>query len=181
MTIGSRSLLFGAHQIALHPYYVARAWRVLYGRWPRRAEWLAILTHDWGYWGSPDMDGETGTQHPGRMARWWRGRGRADVAALIEGHSRHYAQLVGAPLSLLYAADKLSVSLMPAWLYLLLARMSGELSEYMRRCAPGQRYAGQSAASPRLWHLDMSARCTLLAVQAAAPERRLIVRRVGNA
>ncbi len=167
MRIGTKSLLFGVHQALLHPYYVAKAWRILYGRWPSRAEWLAIVTHDWGYWGSPDMDGEAGTQHPARMVAWWRKHGREDVAREIEGHSRHYARLARVELSKLYAADKLSIALIPSWLYLLLARLSGELDEYMGRCGEGERYdAIQRQLSPRLWLLSVQAKCTEMAITA---------------
>ena len=44
MNIGTKSLLYGAHQFALHPFFVALAWRRLYGRWPRDPRiWLAFL------------------------------------------------------------------------------------------------------------------------------------------
>jgi len=35
LPIGPRALLVGAHQFALHPLFVALAWRRLHGSWPR--------------------------------------------------------------------------------------------------------------------------------------------------
>jgi hypothetical protein len=94
--IGTRSLLFGAHQVFLHPLFVALAWRRLYGSWPRRLPiWVAFVIHDWGYWGLPNLDGREGSAHPLRGANllgrlfdrrvhvvwageWWRFAERAD-------------------------------------------------------------------------------------------------------
>lgn len=64
MKVGTKSLLFGVHQIFWHPLVVARAWRFLYGRWPGFYESIAIFFHDWGYWGCADIDGPEGKQHP---------------------------------------------------------------------------------------------------------------------
>lgn len=66
MKRGTLSLLFGVHQFLWHPVVVGRAWRMLYGRWPGLYEWIAIVTHDLGYWGLPNMDGEEGKRHPER-------------------------------------------------------------------------------------------------------------------
>ncbi len=71
LSIGTKSLLYGAHQFALHPFFVACAWRKLYGRWPRDLRiWLAFLVHDLGYWGCPNLDGAEGKLHPWGAARW---------------------------------------------------------------------------------------------------------------
>ena len=64
MTVGTRSLLFGCHQVLIHPWFVAYAWWKLYGfPWDPRL-WVCFFVHDWGYWGCPDMDGEIGEEHP---------------------------------------------------------------------------------------------------------------------
>lgn len=68
MKIGTKSLLFGVHQFIVHPVVVGRAWRALYGRWPNLNEWIAIMVHDWGYWGCPNMDGPEGRRHPEKSA-----------------------------------------------------------------------------------------------------------------
>jgi hypothetical protein len=90
VTVGTKSLLFGAHLWCLHPFFVALAWLKLYGF--RRVTcpssgvrtslldprlWLCFLVHDWGYWGCPNMDGPEGEQHP-RL-------GASIVSALLDG------------------------------------------------------------------------------------------------
>lgn len=75
-SVGTRSVLFGAHCFLIHPWFVALAWWRLYGfrtvedphvgavslRDPRL--WLAFVVHDLGYWGKPNMDGDEGELHP---------------------------------------------------------------------------------------------------------------------
>lgn len=134
MKIGTRSLLFGVHQLVLHPFFVLIAWLILYRSFPRPHELCAIITHDWGYWGLPNMDGKEGKTHPKRMADWWRQHFEEfgdRVATIIIGHSGHYANLNGVGLTKLYAPDKLAISLYPKLMYLLLANISGEIKEYM--------------------------------------------------
>ena len=63
MKIGTKSLLFGIHQIFWHPYVVLRAWVYLYGR-PSFKEMVCIFIHDWGYFGKPNLDGAEGSLHP---------------------------------------------------------------------------------------------------------------------
>lgn len=48
------------------------------------------------------------------------------------GHSRYYAKTKGIPVSRLCAADKLAFCFEYRWFYLLRARLSGELYEYLR-------------------------------------------------
>ncbi len=69
MKIGTKSVLFGAHQFLLHPLFVALAWTRLYGfPWDPRL-WVAFFVHDLGYWGKPNMDGPEGEEHPFLGAR----------------------------------------------------------------------------------------------------------------
>lgn len=64
MRIGTKSVLFGAHQCLLHPWFVAAAWWRLYGfPWDPRL-WVAFFVHDLGYIGKPNMDGPEGETHP---------------------------------------------------------------------------------------------------------------------
>lgn len=132
MKVGTKSLLVGVHQILWHPFTVYRAWKRLYGR-PTVREAICILLHDWGYWGSSEMDGSTGVRHP-------------EVGAAVVGilfgdahrelvllHSRRYALEHGRDPSKLCWADKLSIVYEPNWFYLLRARASGELDEYRRQ------------------------------------------------
>ena len=134
MNVGTKSLLFGVHQLVLHPYAVLRAWIELYG-WPTWRELVCIIIHDWGYWGKPNMDGKEGESHPllganigGRLFghKYW---------LLCAHHSRHWSKLNGESPSKLCWADKLSIKYMPTWLYLLLGTLSGEIKEYRRKSA----------------------------------------------
>ncbi len=63
MRIGTRSILFGAHQFAVHPWFVALAWWKLYGFPFDPRLWVAFFVHDLGYWGKPNMDGPEGEWH----------------------------------------------------------------------------------------------------------------------
>lgn len=151
MNVGTRSLLFGVHQFLWHPWTVYRAWLHLYGR-PTWRELICIFIHDWGYWGSPNMDGAEGTRHPelgARIAGWLLGPEYHD---LVLYHSRHYVRernlgraassealwlldkiyepVITVEPSRLCWADKLSILYDPPVLYITRARLSGEIREY---------------------------------------------------
>ena len=66
MNVGTRSLLFGVHQFAIHPWFVAAAWWRLYGFPFDPRLWVAFFVHDLGYWGKPNMDGAEGDLAGGR-------------------------------------------------------------------------------------------------------------------
>lgn len=139
MNVGTKSLLWGVHQFLWHPYTVLRAWKELYG-WPNWKALICILIHDWGYWGSPNMDGEEGEKHPRWAARWARlhldsEKGSPIYSDLCLLHSRHYARRANTSPSRLCWADKLSIKYDPEWFYLLRARLSGELKEYRKLAA----------------------------------------------
>jgi len=132
MRVGTKSLIFGVHQVVLHPLFVARAWRELYGRWPSWRELICIIVHDWGYLRAPEMDGECGRLHPllgASIAGHLIGLGR-DYALLTLLHSRTMAKMLHCEPSRLCWADKLAPAYYPEWLFLLLGRLSGELEEY---------------------------------------------------
>lgn len=136
MKMGTRSLLFGAHQVVLHPIFVALAWRKLYGKWPRSlGVWFAFVVHDWGYWGLGDMDGDEGKRHPMRgaalVSRFFDVPFSPTWFRFTAGHSRSYANLLEIPTSMLMPADKLATALMPFWLYVALVGLSGEWREYL--------------------------------------------------
>lgn len=63
MKIGTKSVLFGAHQFLIHPWFVAWAWWKLYGFPFDPRLWVAFFVHDLGYWGKPNMDGPEGERH----------------------------------------------------------------------------------------------------------------------
>lgn len=162
MKIGTKSLLFGAHQFILHPLFVFAAWWKLYG-FPRDPRlWIAFLVHDWGYWGSPNMDGSEGERHTELGA---------DICGTLFGdrwrdfcryHSRFLAVRDHQSFSRLCVADKLSICLMPAWLYLHIARWSGEITGYMalakaRTTAGEPKYASMKVCTDteHRWFADL--------------------------
>jgi hypothetical protein len=169
LPIGTRSLLWGAHQVALHPLFVALAWRRLYGRWPSRwPEWVAIVVHDLGYWGLGDMDGEEGERHPAFGTAYMAyhfDRGLVmDLdwplghwAWFAGGHSRSYAARLGMPTSPLMAADKLATVLMPLWLYAGLCWLSGEWLEYRARWVAAGTYPGRPDDGVLTWARHLQA------------------------
>lgn len=140
MKVGTKSLLFGAHQFAIHPIFVARGWKRLYGpaRDPRL--WIAFVIHDWGYFGKPNMDGPEGEQHVNwaadKMGKWFGPEWRD----FCRYHSRFWAKAHGQPISRLCVADKQALLETPRWLYLFLVRLSGEEKEYKAARRPGGKY-----------------------------------------
>lgn len=152
MKMGTKSVLFGVHCFAIHPWFVALAWWRLYGFPTDGRHWTAFFVHDLGYWGKPNMDGPEGETHPELGARimhvlfdkkpdgtLWR-----DFSLY---HSRFYAKKHGVHFSRLCVADKLATALMPTWLYLLVGNATGEIKEYMSG-APGRTPgAGRSQAA----------------------------------
>jgi hypothetical protein len=131
MNIGTRSILFGAHQFVIHPLFVAWAWWKLYGfPWDPRL-WVAFITHDLGYWGKPNMDGPEGETHVEFGANLMTYLFGPEWGDFCRYHSRFYSKRDGKPFSRLCVADKLSVALEPWWLYLPRATLSGEVEEYM--------------------------------------------------
>ena len=132
MKVGTKSVIFGAHSFLIHPFFVAAAWWKLYGfPWDPRL-WAAFFFHDIGYLGKADMDSIEGERHVllgGHIMGWLFGAKWRDFTLC---HSRHWAKRLSKPYSKLCVADKLAFVMTPAWLYLPMARASGELAEYMR-------------------------------------------------
>ncbi|MCZ2078351.1 MAG: HD domain-containing protein [Bryobacterales bacterium] len=145
MRVGTKSLLFGAHCFFVHPFFVAAGWARIYGfPWDMRL-WAAFFFHDLGYVGCPNVEGPEGEEHVRLGAR---------IMGLLFGdswadftlrHSRHWAKKHGATVSRLCYADKMAFVLTPAWLYLPMARATGELAEYMAKSR--ERQAGSGAFS----------------------------------
>jgi hypothetical protein len=163
LSVGTKSLLFGAHQFVLHPLAVYICWVRLYHRLPTWWETICILVHDWGYWGCLNMDGERGTNHPGYGARvaysavlWIGCRFRVGpmlrtelalkAANLCSGHSRHYARQERIPVSKLCRADKWGAVLWPWWIYLPMTWASGELEEYRQEADRYHRETGKGCS-----------------------------------
>lgn len=140
MNVGTKSIMFGVHQFVWHPVTVFAAFCRVHRRLPSWWETVGIVCHDLGYWGCEDMDGPSGADHP---------RAGAAIAAKICGlfsaersfdvyffclyHSSNFARARGAWPSALYLPDKVSILFDPAWFYLLRARLSGEIEEYVLR------------------------------------------------
>ena len=143
MKVGTNSVLFGAHQFLIHPWFVAWGWWRLYGFPLDPRLWLAFVVHDLGYIGKLNMDGPEGETHPqlgaflmavlfDRSGEWSvedGPTGRWGLFVLL--HSRYYAKTLGKQPSRLCMADKLAIALTPAWLYLPMVRLTGEIHEYM--------------------------------------------------
>ncbi|MDQ2947929.1 MAG: hypothetical protein M3Y27_18685 [Acidobacteriota bacterium] len=138
MKIGTRSVLFGAHQFLLHPVFLAFAWRKLYGfPWDLRL-WAAFFVHDLGYLGSGDMDGSEGEKHVELGAHIMRTLFGNSWGEFCGRHSRYYARSRGLTVSRLCVADKLAFVLTPNWLYLPMTRATGEIFEYIERSVDRQ-------------------------------------------
>ncbi len=153
MNVGTKSILFGVHQFAIHPVLVALAWWKLYGFPFDPRLWVAFFVHDIGYFGKPNMDGEEGETHPVVGARII-SRLLDDPRSPLGGrhwyffcllHSRFYSKKLGLPYSRLCVADKLAISVTPRWLYLLQAWATGELIEYMSDKAGRTPASGRTA------------------------------------
>jgi len=139
MNVGTKSLVFGVHNIFWHPLTVLLAWIWLYRHLPSWRELVCIIIHDWGYWGKPNMDGPEGEGHPEFAAklagRWLDNKSKSaywEYYALCLFHSRHYSRILDHEPSKLCWADKASIKFDPWWLYLPRAMLSGELKEYRR-------------------------------------------------
>lgn len=141
MKIGTKSLLFGAHQFLIHPVFVFIAWWKLF-EFPKDFRlWIAFVIHDWGYWQKPNMDGPEGDEHVWGGARlmgrfdysYWYGHGATEPYwfNLSAFHSRTIAKRFKVKPSRLCYADKMACVLEPAWLYLPRVILTGEIKEYM--------------------------------------------------
>lgn len=143
MRVGTKSLLFGAHCFFIHPFFVAAGWWILYGfPWDVRL-WSAFWLHDIGYLQSPNMDGDEGEKHVHLGAKIMGLFFGSDWADFTVRHSRYWAKKNGVTVSKLCYADKLAFVVTPGWLYLPMARATGELPEYVAKsrdrqagCAP---------------------------------------------
>lgn len=162
MKVGTKSILFGAHQFLIHPLFVAYAWWKLYGFPFDPRLWVAFFVHDLGYWGKPNMDGEEGERHPIWGATFMGVLFGLPWFTFCCYHSRFLAKKFDRPYSKLCPADKLAVALEPWWFYLPRVIISGEIKEYMKLGAsreskyngePGEDYTRQLKAdgSKRGW------------------------------
>lgn len=181
MTVGTRSVLFGVHAFWLHPFFVVAAWWKLYGFPADLRLWIAFFVHDLGYIGKPNMDGSEGEKHPEYGAEIMGDLFGPEWFDFVLFHSRYYVRRFRdrdtpyfyrtpydeewrdepAP-SRLCCADKLAIALTPAWIYLPMARLSGELDEYLDpdHHEGDGKYAGEGyryEADPAEWYEDVRA------------------------
>lgn len=176
MSVGTRSLLFGAHQFLWHPLLVLIAWVKLYG-WPRPGELVVILVHDWGYAGSPDIEGPGGLHHPELGARLVNRLFGSECRDLVLYHSRAYARAAGRSPSRLCWADKLAFTLEPMRFYLWRTRLSGELAEYRARAARDGLVP--VAASDEEWFVAVKRALAEQVAVAVRPDARSVLKAVG--
>jgi len=108
MRVGTKSVLYGAHCVALHPWFLAVAWSRLYGfPWDIRL-WFAFALHDVGYFSRSDMDGLAGETHVELGARIMTSLFGESWGAFTAAHSRYWAKRNGRQFSRLCVADKLA-------------------------------------------------------------------------
>lgn len=101
MKIGTKSVLFGAHQFLIHPWFVALGWWKLYGFPFDPRLWVAFFVHDLGYIGKPNMDGPEGERHPVFGA---------SIMAAFDGH------VFGRSPRFLFNGDNTAMLNAPRWL-----------------------------------------------------------------
>lgn len=158
MNVGTRSILFGAHQFILHPLILFMAWWKLYGFPTDPRLWVAFLVHDLGYWGKPNMDGPEGETHVELGAKIMAQLFGKEWGNFCLYHSRFYAKRDGAHFSRLCVADKQAIVMDPWWLYLPRVLLSGEVWEYFHvSTKEGNKYRNEyrDTSSLRAWHKSM--------------------------
>lgn len=159
MNVGTKSVLFGAHQFILHPVLLFCAWWRLFGFPADPRLWVAFVVHDLGYIGKPNMDGPEGETHVEWGANLMRRLFGDEWGDLCLYHSRFYAKRAGRQFSRLCVADKLVIVIEPWWLYLPRVWASGEVREYMRIAAgkSSAKYAGMGMTTVSMcaWHASM--------------------------
>jgi hypothetical protein len=157
MNLGTKTLLFGVHQIAIHPFLVVVAWVKIYNSFPSWRELICIFIHDWGYWGKPSLKCADGDKHPelgGKIAGWlfdekWRD--------FVLGHSSFYVKRNGISKSKLFYPDKYWHCLIPLWFYKILAVPTGEFKHY--RELKHARQVSELNATDQEWWLKLQQIC----------------------
>jgi len=129
ISIGTKSILFGFHQFLIHPFFVYIAWIKLYKKIPNFEQTLAIIVHDWGYWGKKELKTGEGESHPEFGARIMEKVFKKD--RYVRGHSRYWAKVKQIEESKLCWPDKMSNYLYPFWLQFFLYWITGEFNHYM--------------------------------------------------
>lgn len=133
MKIGTKTLLFGLHQFMLHPALMLIAYIKVFKTCPSLLEIVAIIVHDWGYFGKEGIDSKGGEYHPylgAKICRLLFGPKGWDFCI---GHNDEVRLKEGVARSRLYTVDKYYYILIPVWLHRLLGDISGESLEIAER------------------------------------------------
>lgn len=130
MNLGTKTLLFGVHQIFIHPILVTIAWIKLYRSFPTWREMLCIIIHDWGYWGKSNLKDADGDRHPEKGAEIASKLLGPEWRDFILGHSSFYMVRYGVKQSKLFAPDKYWHCMIPLWFYKVLSVPTGEFRHY---------------------------------------------------
>lgn len=101
----------------------------------RGADWAAKIVWRLQAWGNTLRHPILATFDENfRFNKWGEGFTLSNRARRLGlGHSRYYCEKVGCRLSPLFRADKLCTRFDPIGFYLLRARLSGEIKEYLKR------------------------------------------------
>jgi len=109
---GLRSFLIGYHNPIVHGFFVTKAWKKIYGKYPNSREFICILLHDIGYIKQNDSNvPDEKDIHPVLGAKICNFLFGLRYYALCVCHSRVYAKKLNIPVSALCYADKYSVLL----------------------------------------------------------------------
>ncbi len=157
MKLGTKTLLFGVHQIFLHPLLVLIAWIKLYKSFPSFKELFCIFIHDWGYWGMESLKCAKGDTHPELGARIVNKLFGSEWRDFILGHSSFYIKRNGIPQSKLLPPDKYWHCIIPLWVYKLLAVPTGEFAHY--RGLKHARQVSNLDASDKEWWDELQKVC----------------------
>lgn len=174
MTVGTKSVLYGAHCFFFHPWFVAYSWWKLYGFPFDPRLWAAFFLHDIGYIGKPNMDGPEGESHPEVgaeiMSYLFDKRPRFDSNGYQINkewrdftlyHSRYYAKKNGNKPSKLCFADKLAFVYTPRWLYLKMVTATGEINEYLKNAQTADSKHWKPTGNDKIvWHEQLCAYMT---------------------
>ena len=114
MREGTISILYGAHSI-IHSYYVWKAWKILYKKYPSIKETICIIVHDLGYFGMNYYSEKSNAGHAelgANIAEFLFGE---EYKNLILGHSGSSCKKFNLKRSKLERPDEYSWLIAPLW------------------------------------------------------------------
>lgn len=125
MTEGTKTVLFGSHNVLMHSLFIIIAWVLLYKKVPKFWQLVCIFIHDIGYFGMNHLTADTNENHTELGAKIGYRLFGFKAWLFIVGHSRKDAEKYGVPLSELEAPDDYVWVIMPLWLISLLQYLEG--------------------------------------------------------